>query len=99
MLLNLYDGSTDMGQIGFLFNPGTALLAMPLLLRRRITPTAGAHTYRVRATAAGGAAESRDLGITEPATVHAGVIAVSYRRRLHQGDPGVRALGDYLDAR
>jgi hypothetical protein len=55
VVCNLWDGGADLGRIGGIINPGTAQQFVPAMLRRRLTPTAGAHTYIVKAWAASAA--------------------------------------------
>jgi len=45
----LFDGSTPIGQLGQVRNPAGASTGTPVLMRRKLTPTAGAHTYSARA--------------------------------------------------
>lgn len=79
VLVNLWDGATDLGQIGFLINPGSAgaVLGAAMAARRRLTPTAASHTYRVRASAAGAA------GKVSAGTGVAGQYAPAYIRITH----------------
>jgi len=48
IILNLYDGNTDIGYIAQCFNPAANNMQLPALVRRRLTPTPGAHSYNVR---------------------------------------------------
>jgi len=51
----LYDGSSSIGRMGIMTYPGgTGHVYVPLHLVRRLTPSAAAHTYSVRATVSGG---------------------------------------------
>lgn len=43
LILNLWDASTDLGRIAVAANAN-----VPCLVRRRLTPSAGSHTYKVR---------------------------------------------------
>jgi hypothetical protein len=52
----LWDGTTDLGIIAQFQSGGTGSQRTPLLARRRLTPTAGSHTFSVRAVVAGGTA-------------------------------------------
>ncbi len=47
--INLYDGTTDLGRIAQ-YLPGTTGLtcSIPILARRKLTPSAAAHTYHIR---------------------------------------------------
>jgi hypothetical protein len=49
-VLNLWDGSTDLGRIAVVQTPiaPSAELAVPVQVSRRLTPSAGTHTYRIR---------------------------------------------------
>lgn len=46
--LHLWDGAVDLGAIGYLVT-GTTVGAIPLLVARYLTPSAGSHSYEVRA--------------------------------------------------
>lgn len=49
-LIHLWDGSTDLGRIGYLDASGVATGQYhPMILRRFLTPTAASHTYSIRA--------------------------------------------------
>lgn len=55
MFIVLYDGSSSIGLWGYCQNlTGAASFAMPVLLQRRLTPSAGTHTYSVRAFCSSG---------------------------------------------
>lgn len=56
LLFNLWDSNTDLGRWGQMINAGANALGGPVMLRRRLTPTAGAHNYNVRAWVAGAGA-------------------------------------------
>lgn len=43
--INLWDGSTDLGRM---FAVTGAITQVPVLVRRRLTPTAASHTYKAR---------------------------------------------------
>lgn len=47
IVVSLWD-STDIGQIGQIFTPAASTMTAPMLLRRRLTPSAGSHTYVVK---------------------------------------------------
>lgn len=49
LMLQLFDGATDLGYWGQCISPAAAVLTAPVNLRRRLVPTAGSHTYRVTA--------------------------------------------------
>jgi hypothetical protein len=50
--LLLYDGASNLGIVGQLHGAEAGFnVAAPMLVRRRLTPTAGSHTYRIRALA------------------------------------------------
>jgi len=57
----LYDGSSSIGYLSSVRQPTTAELYVPVLVRRRLTPSAAAHTYSIRATTSTGTA-SYDAG-------------------------------------
>jgi hypothetical protein len=48
--------TTDLGELGHLLNVAAAALWVPFIGYRRLTPSAGVHTYRVRAWLAGAGA-------------------------------------------
>ena len=50
----LFDGSTALGNLGFLQNPGSGSPRLPMYAAKRLTPTAATHQYSVRAFASGG---------------------------------------------
>ena len=52
--LVLWDGATNLGQWGEFSDAGGGSTTHPVLLRRRLTPTPGPHTYRVVAHTGGG---------------------------------------------
>jgi len=49
VLLNLYDGATDLGMIARIATSSTAGTSTAVFAPRRLTPSAAAHTYSVRA--------------------------------------------------
>jgi hypothetical protein len=53
--VSLWDGSTDLGVIASVKNNTNVALNVPVYGRRRLTPTAGSHTFVVKAFAAGNA--------------------------------------------
>jgi hypothetical protein len=59
--------------MAMIINPAAAQLALPGYAQRRITPTAGAHTYSFAATVSGGtgtvAASTGGLGQYQPAFI------------------------------
>ena len=54
LLAYLWDGSTDLGQLALIYSPGSNTMGTPVYARRRLTPTAGSHTYRIRGYCSGG---------------------------------------------
>lgn len=44
----LFDSTTSQGRMGIVRQPTTAELYVPVLLRRKVTPSAGSHTYSIR---------------------------------------------------
>lgn len=48
-LLNLWDANTDLGFLAQIISPSAGANGISLLARRRLTPTAGAHNFNVRA--------------------------------------------------
>jgi hypothetical protein len=56
MAIDLWNDSTDLGILGDITTPAAVASGPSVLLRRKVTPTAAAHTFSVRAwMAAGGA--------------------------------------------
>jgi hypothetical protein len=53
---NLWDGNTNLGILAFLYTQGTTEVDYALRAARRLTPSAGSHTYRIRAWATAGTA-------------------------------------------
>lgn len=49
LIVNLWDGATDLGRLGALQTPAAAALAAPGYFARRLTPTAASHDFLVRA--------------------------------------------------
>jgi hypothetical protein len=49
VVINLWDGATDLGRWALAVTPAAAAMAVPVHARRRITPAVGSHTYKVRA--------------------------------------------------
>ena len=48
MLGDIWDGSTDLGIVVQLVTPAAGSMQAPVLVRRRLTPTAGPHTFSIR---------------------------------------------------
>lgn len=63
VLLTLWDGSTDLGRLGWHIVTG-ADLSFPVMLARKVSPTVGQHTYSVRGwkVGAGGAIANAGSG-------------------------------------
>ena len=51
--VSLWDGTTDLGVLAVVKNNTNTALNAPVVCRRRLVPTAGAHTFTVKAFAAG----------------------------------------------
>lgn len=49
MVINLFDGAVDQGNMAAVYAPVATGMQIPAYTRRLITPTAGAHTYSLRA--------------------------------------------------
>jgi hypothetical protein len=49
ILVNLWDGNTDLGYFAQVIAGGAMLFGVPVLARRRLVPSAGAHTFNLRA--------------------------------------------------
>ena len=56
VIYDLWDDATDLGQVGFVYSPGVAGIGVPLMGARYLTPSAGSHTYMLRAHKSGGTA-------------------------------------------
>lgn len=71
--IGLFDGNTDIGYLGQFVTPVAGVMLVSTTLRRRLTPTAGAHTYNVRAWITGttgakiGAGPGGAAGVVAPA--------------------------------
>lgn len=50
----LYDGSSSIGQIGFISGADAGGQNRPTFVRRRLTPSAATHTYSIRASVSAG---------------------------------------------
>jgi len=48
LVLNLWDANTDLGVFGQVVTPAASAMTASATLRRRLTPTPGAHNYNVR---------------------------------------------------
>lgn len=58
LMINLWDGSTDLGYLSYIQSPAASQLIVPTgVVERRLTPTAGAHTYSVRASVNAGSGQ------------------------------------------
>jgi hypothetical protein len=55
LTFNLWDDTTNLGQLGFISFPSSGEFDTFVNLARILTPTAGSHTYRIRAHKGGGA--------------------------------------------
>jgi hypothetical protein len=54
ILMNLYDGNTDMGYLAQVMTPAASTMIVPVRGMRRLTPSAGAHNYNIRAWVSAG---------------------------------------------
>jgi len=54
VVLHLWDGATEIGRIAHVQGSGNATTRTPVYATVRLTPTAGSHTYKIRAHQAGG---------------------------------------------
>jgi hypothetical protein len=54
---NLFDGASDLGTICFVQGGSGAYVAVPVYGARFLTPSAGSHTYHVKATKGGGSVD------------------------------------------
>lgn len=49
MVINLFDGAVDQGNMAAIYAPAATGMQIPAYTRRLITPTAGVHTYSLKA--------------------------------------------------
>lgn len=49
LICNLFDGSTDLGRIATVRNVAAQLLQVPIIGKRRLTPSNASHTYNIKA--------------------------------------------------
>ena len=68
VLLNLYDGATDLGIIARLATSATAATADFVSAKRQLTPSAAAHTYSIRAWTTIAGTITAAIGAGGPAT-------------------------------
>lgn len=54
LLFGFFDGETQLGIAAQLLNPASSLYIVPIYAARRLTPSAGSHTYSARAWQASG---------------------------------------------
>lgn len=62
LILNLWDGATDLGYMAQAINPGTGGMTVPCHFARRLVPSAGSHAYSVRVWVPAGAGGSIGAG-------------------------------------
>ena len=48
IFVSMWDGSTDLGLVAAIYTPGNNI-GVPVFLRRKLSPSAGSHTFTVRA--------------------------------------------------
>lgn len=82
VLLTLWDGSTDLGRLGWHIVTG-ADLSFPVHLARKITPTTGQHTYSIRGWKVGAGSAVANAGTGTAGSLLAGFIRItrSYTQR------------------
>lgn len=82
VLITLWDGSTDLGRLGWHIVTG-ADLSFPVHLARKITPSKGQHTYSVRGWKVGAGSAVANAGTGTAGSLLAGFIRVtrSYTQR------------------
>lgn len=82
VLLTLWDGSTDLGRLGWHIVTG-ADLSFPVNLARKITPSKGQHTYSVRGWKVGAGSAVANAGSGDTGSLLPGFIRVtrSYTQR------------------
>lgn len=82
----LYDGSSSIGEIGrTTVLPSGHTIQSPLLLRRKLTPSAGAHTYSIRGSSSGG------TGVVAAGAGGAGAVVPAYIRITRRQTDAARA--------
>lgn len=57
LLLDLFDGSTDLGILAQLVDPAAAIFGAPMAGDVKLTPTSGSHTYSIRAWVTSGSGQ------------------------------------------
>jgi len=62
ILFNLWDGGSDLGYYGQIINVAASILTVPVFLSRRLTPSAGSHTYIAKAWVPAGSGGSVGAG-------------------------------------
>jgi len=77
LMIQLYDGATDLGFWGQFITPSAGVLCTPVNLRRRIVPTAGVHTYKVGAWVPTGGPGSVGMGLGNAGQLSPGIFRVS----------------------
>jgi hypothetical protein len=77
--VSLWDGSTDLGVIASVKNNTATAMNLPVYARRRLTPTAGSHTYIVKAyaTAQAGALNAGAGGSGVNVPLHLRIVKLS----------------------
>jgi hypothetical protein len=51
--LHLFDGATDLGYIAQFYNGGAGTILFPVFVTRKITPSAGSHTFKITGISGG----------------------------------------------
>lgn len=74
VLLWLYDGSSSIGALGGVVTVANSALQVPVLCRRRLTPSAATHTYSVRGSTSAG------TGVMDAGAGGTGVYVPAYIR-------------------
>lgn len=76
VLITLWDGTTDLGRLGWHIVTG-ADLAFPVHLSRKITPTIGSHTYSIRGWKVGAGSAVANAGTGGTGSLLPGFVRVT----------------------
>ena len=76
VLITLWDGSTDLGRLGWHIATG-ADLSFPVHLVRKITPTVGSHAYSIRGWKVGAGAAVANAGAGTSGSLLPGFVRVT----------------------
>jgi hypothetical protein len=77
LMIQLYDGTTDLGFWGQFISPAAGVLCTPINLRRRLVPTVGVHSYKVGAWVPTGGPGNIGMGLGGAGQLAPGLFRVS----------------------